>query len=270
MPELPNTQLLYAENFRLECYRVEGFGDIPVVDGWLQLSLAAQYIPNLTEQESCLQTLLQLAQQGKADGHIRYWHFLRKPPGLKLRWHITSVTAIPWLVQHIAPMPWAWLGPIEADSVFGQRELLQGHYPDTYGLVLDMAASTAANAPRAAHPQNLQAWVELTRDFILTAIPDPWLAWEALGRFGQLRSQPLGKPNAAHSTYCPSPLLQLWQLTAPTLRQHNATEKPVLTGTLMLLNYIFNIWGIDATTQAAILTQARQQLRPELAGEDVP
>lgn len=269
MSELPTATLLYAENFQLECYRIAGFGDIPVVDGWIQISVTASYVPSLTEQNHCVQELATLANIGKKEGYIRYWHFLRKSPGLKLRWQLCSPAAIAWLMQRLSESAWPWMSSMEADSVFGQRELLQGHYSISYGRVLDMAATTFAFSPYTPHPQNLQTWVSMTCQFILCFIPDPWLAWEALGRFGQMRSQPLGNPSMVKTTHCPKILLEQWHAIEPELNQYLTNHKSLLTGTLMLLNYIFNIWGIDAVTQTHILEQARQQLRPQLAGKDI-
>lgn len=270
MSELPAIHLLYGENFQLKCWWVEGFGKVPMVDEWVQFSLTAKYIPSHSEQESCLRDLAELAQRSKAAGYIRYWHFLRKPPGLKVRLQVKSLTGIPWLVQHICRFNWAWLGKIETDSVFGQRELLQGHYPENYGQVLDLAASTIATRPVAKRPQDLRVWVDLTCYFMLCFIPDTWLAWEALGRFEEMRTQPLGSAETPHSYYCPITLLEQLKISEPTLYQANKHDKPILTGTLMLLNYVFNIWGIDAVTQAQILEQARLKLRPEIAGKDIP
>lgn len=270
MSELPATRSLYTENFELKCFWIDGFGKVPMVDGWVQFSLTAKHIPSRSEQESCLRELAELAQRGKAAGYIRYWHFLRKHPGLKIRWQVDSLTGVPWLVQHICRFKWAWLGQIETDSVFGQRELLQGHYTENYGQVLDLAASEIATSPLAKHPQDLGTWVELTCYFMLCFIPDSWLAWEALGRFERMRTHALGTTDIACSYYCPMNLLEQLQISQTVLNHANQHDKPILTGTLMLLNYVFNIWGIDAVTQAHILELARLQLRPEIAGKDIP
>lgn len=267
MPNLPPAHLIHAEHYQLECYALDGIGIIPVVDGWVQFSLAAAYIPSATEQETCLAELAQLAQRGKTQGHVQQWHILRKPPGLKVRWQLSTSASLGWLATEMLALRWAWLAGLDADSVFGQRELLQGHYPDNYARLLDWASTLLASAPRAGGSEALPTWVQLVCQLTLLFIPDHWLAWEALGRFAQMRSQTLGtQAPTPHSPYDPTLLLEYLQTHAGQLQQGKITQ----TGTLMLLNYLFNIWGLDAVTQAWIIAAARQCLRPDIAGKEIP
>lgn len=267
MPNTFHTQLLYIENYQIACYAVEGFGSIPVIDGWVQFSLAAKYIPSLTEQTETLKALADLTQRGKQEKLIQTWYFLRKSPGIKVRFHITAIESIAWLAREINKLSWQWLGQIEADSAFAQRELLQAHYPDNYAVILDVAATAITQAIPAKDPCNLSLWVEFTCYFTRLFIPDPWLAWEALGRFEKMRSQPVGQSYPAQSYYSPETLFH--KIKADNLAFMLPSHSPVLTGTLMLLNYLFNIWGIDAITQATIIKQTRDQLRPSIAGNDI-
>lgn len=261
------TRLLYNENYQLACYEVEGFGKIPVVDGWIQFSLSAHYIPNLAEQEQALKAFAALANQAKKNNLIYYWHFLRKAPGIKLRFQIVSIEALAWLANEVSNQSWQWLAQIEADSIFAQRELLNAHYPQSYAVILDLAATQITQTIPAKNPYDLAQWVELVCYFIQAYVPDTWLAWEALGRFEQMRSQAIKHTNNLQSYYSvESFLIHLKIIDLAKLVQQ---DKALLTGTLMLLNYVFNIWGIDAITQDAILAQARNRLRPIIAGKDV-
>lgn len=254
-------RLVHAEHYALECYELFGFGNIALVDGWAQLSLTSCYIPSLQEQAQCLQDLYAWTEAGKRQETLQYWHFLRKPPALKVRWRVTSIQGLLPILTTLLEHPWAWLEQVEADSVFGQRELLQGYYPDLYAKLMDQACSAVVHAS-PANADSWQVWIKLVLVLMLHGVPDVWQAWEALSRFERMRTQNL--------TNVSQPLLydpeSFYQQVLKQLPQWTRPFDPDASGVLMLLNYLFNSWAVDASQQAQILAGARAQLCPELKG----
>jgi len=259
-------KLIASEQHALAVYAA-GDAVVPVVDGWVQVSLAAARIPEDGEARATLETVQRSVGDWRAAGVASAWFFLRKAPGLKVRMRLRDVSgdAVAAIAREVADWRFAWCAGVAFDSVFGQRELLAAVPEDVSAEILSASADAFVAALGDAGPGTLEDWAAFVASFLSGTLGDEWIAWEAAGRFSLMRDRAFGGDTVVAPPRGPERLTD-------ALAQVPFDPPPgylASTAFLQTLNYIFNQWAVDGPAQAAILTGARALLRPDVAGDEI-
>lgn len=256
------------EHFSLDLFHLlsdehKVIGSIPIVNGWAQIELEVKRAPNSSQQLEFFASLASLRDALTSLGSLKTWYFLHKSPGLKLRFRIDQgeCEALNCILDRLAAWRWSWLGQIRFGSFFDQTELLGGFHRDDIDALLTASANVYLDSISHSQQADRAAWAIFTVGFLSTFISDRWIVWETLGRFLRLRGSALAADVTVQDVFAdPHPILARirdFQIIQPGFEAS--------VSLLQCLNYIFNMWAIDAASQSAILEQARNLVRPEIA-----
>jgi hypothetical protein len=240
---------------------------VPVVDGWLQLDAVVKRVPD-ADEERVLFAQFAALRDARGGGD---WFFVHKPPGLRMRFKLGDdrTHEVSVILECISGCRPAWLGNLTFGSFFAQAELLDARYRATVDAILGAAANELIDVAMARNGStSIDAWANFALHFLEHFIGDRWFAWEALGRFHRLRSQPVpgdlqNQAEAARQRTMHDPRGIIQRFTRHSAMQQSAGFGASIA-LLQTLNYIFNMWAVDGIAQNAVLARARTFSAPEL------
>jgi hypothetical protein len=254
-----------SDQFSLNLYHLVSSGDnivgsIPVINGWVQIELQVKRTPNPSEETAFFHKLAALRDIVAERGYLSAWYFLHKPPGLKLRLRIDRDEGggLNCILNELSTWEWTWLGRIDFGSFFDQHELLSGLHRVDIDRLLTISADAYLDSISSRLEIDRTGWATFAVGFLGTFIADAWLVWEALGRFLRMRVKGVA-PNGDASDAFADPRLILARINGIRPLKPGFEASVSL---LQCLNYIFNMWAIDAASQLRILEQARDLVRP--------
>jgi hypothetical protein len=244
---------------------------VPVVNGWVQASIPLRRLPTSQESRGFFSVLGTNASRMHRRGLVSSWFFLHKPPGLLIRFETADAAS---LLRDLIPMlddcGGTWVGRYAFDSYFEQRELLSEAYGYEAYKVLLTSCTEYCRAVASGRAGTLGQWTDFLAVYLAYYLQDPWLVWEALGRFQRLRQQTQDAAIPSHHVrrnrlVSPSRLMaQLARCVVP----EQSIGFEASTTLLMCLNYILNQWGICQQVQRRILHDARSRFSPGICPDE--
>jgi hypothetical protein len=233
---------------------------IPLVDEWLELQLSMRRVPDRQERNAFFSDLRGLCCKVRVRLPDLRWYFLHKPPGLKLRFRVgrPDEELLDSIMSGVLGWNWPWLHAVAIGSYFDQAELNAFPYRADVERLLTYAADCHLEHSHEELGAFESEWADVAVALLERVGLDTWLAYEALARLGRLRATDLAQDQASEE-----PLSDPRGLLAGDLPRFAVGFEASLSF-LQGLNLLFNIWGVNGTTQSRILTLACNRIQPAI------